>query len=63
VSSAVRRRQKRMKDCERVKAIEARRRAHEDPPPRGRRRALAAEGQYSIEDSGFAKMIAAKQRV
>jgi hypothetical protein len=29
----------------------------------GRRRALAAEGQYVVEDSASAKMIAAKRRV
>jgi hypothetical protein len=44
------------------KAVETKRRVRENPPPRGRRKALAAEGQYGVEDSAFAKMIAAKRK-
>jgi hypothetical protein len=50
-------------DQEMAKAIEGRQRAYENPPSRGRRRALAADGQYGTEYSAFSKMIAAKRRV
>jgi hypothetical protein len=36
---------------------------YENPPHRGRKRALAVDWQYDIEDSAFAKMIEAKRRV
>jgi hypothetical protein len=49
-------------DSEGAKAIETRRRVYENLPPRGRRKELAAEGQYWVEDSAFAKVIAAKKR-
>jgi hypothetical protein len=52
-----------IENCDGVKAIEARRRVYENPPPPGRRRGPPAEGQYGIEDSAFVKMIAAKRRV
>jgi hypothetical protein len=45
-----------------AKAIETERRVSENPPPRGRRKALAAEGQYGVEDSAFARMIEAKKK-
>jgi hypothetical protein len=40
-----------LENAEGAKAIEASRRVHENPPPRGRRRAPAAEGQYGVEES------------